>query len=235
MAAVLWVGPGAALSGLSAALLWRVWRGRAPVSHVVTPRRRRSQRAVIVHRARRLDPDHVTRHEGIPVTTVARTLVDLTDVLDAHRLANVVHEAAFHNLFDERETREAMARAHGRRRLRVLERALEAHMRGGAGTRSALEDRFLALIRAAGIPEPLVNTAVATGERRIEVDLHWPHRRLCVEVDGPAHERPRTRAEDRARDRALRAAGFEVLRIAGADIERDPAAAIAGLRERLAG
>ena len=235
MAAVLWAGPGAALSHLSAAVLWRVWRRGARVSHVVTPRGRRSQRGVIVHGARRLDPDQVTRHEGIPVTTVARTLVDLTDVLDEHRLANVLHEAAFRGLLDVAAARDAKARAHGRRRLGVLERALNAHEVGGAGTRSALEDRFLALVRAAGLPEPLVNVAVAAEERRVEVDLHWPHRRLCVEVDGPAHERPRTRAEDRARDQALRAAGYEVVRVTGAEIERDPAAATARLRERLAG
>ena len=51
---------------------------------------------------RRLDPADVTVHKGIPVTTVARTLVDLTDVLDAQELANVIHEAAYRKLFTSR-------------------------------------------------------------------------------------------------------------------------------------
>ena len=97
-------------------------------------------------RCRHLDPRDITTHDGIPVTTVPRTLVDLTDVLDARRLANVLHEAAFHRRFNMAATRAAMSRAAGRRNLGVLETALAAHEAGSAGTRSALEDRVLALV-----------------------------------------------------------------------------------------
>jgi hypothetical protein len=113
-----------------------------------------------IRSCRHLDPRDITTHNGIPVTTVPRTLVDLTDVLDARQLANVLHEAAFRRRFDPAATRAAMARAAGRRNLGTLETALAAHEAGSAGTRSALEDRFLALVASAGIPEPLANVPI---------------------------------------------------------------------------
>jgi hypothetical protein len=131
----------------------------------------------------------------------------------APQLANVIHEAAFRNRFDLEATRQAAERAAGRHELDVLAAALDAHLSGSAGTRSALEDRFLANLTRAGLPDPLVNTKVAG----IEVDLHWPDQALCIEIDGPGHQRPRTRAEDRARDAKLRAAGLDVVRLTGDD------------------
>lgn len=223
MAAVLACGEGAALSHLSAAKLWQIWRRRTSGPDVIAPSYRRSQPGVRVHRCRRLDPRDVTVREGIPVTTVARTLVDLADVLTPEQLANVVHEAAFRERFHAVATRRAMARANGRRNLTVLDRALALNAAGSAGTKSALEDRFLELIRAAGLPDPLPNAAVQTPARRIEVDFLWPERRLCAEIDGSGHRRPRTQAEDRERDAALGAAGYEVVRFSGPTTERDVA------------
>lgn len=215
MAAVLAAGQGAALSHLAAAKLWEIWRRKVTGIDVVAPTRRRQRPGVRVHSSRRLDPRDITVHDGIPVTTVARTLVDLSSMLTAAQLANVIHEAAFRNRFDLASTQQAMARANGRHTLDVLAAALEAHTKGSAGTRSALEDRFLAQVERAGLPEPLVNTKVAD----IEVDFHWPERGLCVEIDGPGHARPRARKEDRARDAALRAAGHEVIRFTGDDLQ----------------
>jgi hypothetical protein len=224
MAAVLWGGEGAVLSHLDAAVLWRVWRGAAGVVDVLTRRRRRNRPGLRAHECRNLDPRDVTRVRGIPVTTVARTLVDLGAVLDVHPLANVIHEAAYRDLFDRAETEAAMERARGHHGIGTLGRAIAAHESGSAGTRSALEDRFLALIRRHGLPEPLVNTKV----EGIEVDLHFPDRRLCVEIDGPGHGRPRTRSHDRARDDALTRAGERILRFTPADLS-DPERVLAQL------
>jgi hypothetical protein len=204
MAAVLGVGEGAALSHLAAAKLWEIWRRRADRIDVVSPRR---SSVLCVHWTRHLDPRDISKRYGIPVTTVPRTLVDLTDVLTPHQLANVIHEAAFRNRFSEPATRAAMERANGRK-LKVLEKALEMNAKGSAGTESDPEDQKLAEIQAAGLPEPLVNVEV----EGIEVDLHWPERKLCLEVDGHGHARPRTRREDAERDQRLRAAGYEVMR-----------------------
>jgi hypothetical protein len=82
----------------------------------------------------------------------------------------VIHEAAFRKLFDERAVRAAIHRANGRHNLHVLNHALELHAAGSAGTKSELEDRFLALASRSAQPEPLVNTKV----QDIEVDFHWP-------------------------------------------------------------
>jgi predicted transcriptional regulator of viral defense system len=211
MAAVLAAGEGAVLSHLAAAKLWEVWRRRVPAAiDVTTPRQRRQRTGIRVHFARHLDPRDVTVHDGIPVTTVARMLVDLSSVQTAPQLANVIHEAAFRNRFDLKATRQAMTRAAGRHELDVLTAALDAHLSGSAGTKSALEDQFLAEIQAQGRPEPLVNTKL----EGIEVDFHWPDQNVCIEIDGPGHERPRTRNEDRARDATLQAAGHEVIRLA---------------------
>jgi hypothetical protein len=166
---------------------------------------------VHVPTCRNLDPRDLTIHRGIPVTTMARTLVDLTDVLTEHQLANVIHEAAFRNRFSERATRAAMARAPGRK-LAALERALAMHAGGSAGTKSELEDQFLAQLPTS-LPSPLVNAGVQTPHKLIEVDFVWPAARLCVEVDGHGHERPRTQQEDAERDRLLNQAGFEVVRV----------------------
>jgi hypothetical protein len=117
---VLAAREGAALSHLAAAKLWEVWRRRVSRIDVVSARR---SSLSYVHWSRRLDPRDVTTRNGIPVTTVARTLVDLTDVLTAHQLANMIHEAAFRNRFSEPAARKAMERANGRRHLHRLSAA----------------------------------------------------------------------------------------------------------------
>jgi Transcriptional regulator, AbiEi antitoxin/Protein of unknown function (DUF559) len=210
MAAVLACGEGAVLSHLSASSMWGFWRRRVVGVDVLVPRRHRSLPGVRIHRYRRLDRRDVTRRNGIPITSVARTLVDLSDVLTPHQLANAIHEAAFHERFSEPATRHAMHRANGRHNLATLTEALALHNSGSAGTRSGNEDWFLSLTAQAGLPLPLVNTKVED----IEVDFHWPDHHLCVEVDGGGHTRPRTKREDKARDRALQQAVHRVVRIA---------------------
>jgi putative AbiEi antitoxin of type IV toxin-antitoxin system/transcriptional regulator with AbiEi antitoxin domain of type IV toxin-antitoxin system/uncharacterized protein DUF559 len=202
MAAVLAAGPGAALSHGAASKHWRIWRGWVDGIDVLVPGNRRTRKGIRVHRVRNLDKRDVTIHRGIPITTPARTLVDLASALTRHQLANVIHEAAFRDLYDDGAVRAAMKRARGRD-LEPLDAALRAHASGSAGTRSALEDQFLATWQG---PEPLVNT-------KIEVDMYWPDQNLVVEIDGPGHERPRTRTEDARRDAALNKAGITTVRL----------------------
>ena len=136
MAAILACGPGAYLASLNAAVHMKLWRRRVTGIHVLAPRKR-SLPGVRVRAYRSLDRRDVTVRDGIPVTTVPRTLVDLSDVLTAHQLANVIHEAAFRKLFDERAVRAAIHRANGRHHLNVLEKALELNKAGSAGTRAS--------------------------------------------------------------------------------------------------
>jgi Protein of unknown function (DUF559) len=217
MAAILASGPGSYLVSLNAAVHMKLWRRRVTGIHVLAPRERRLH-GVRVQTYRRLDPRDVTVRHGIPVTTVPRTLVDLSDVLSPHQLANVIHEAAYRNLFDERAVRAAMTRANGRHKLHVLNTALALNNTGSAGTRSELEDRFLALTSNSGLPEPLVNTQIED----LEVDFHWPSLSLVVEVDGPGHTRPHTKRDDAQRDARLRASGHTVVRILDYEVDHRP-------------
>src|SRR4051794_16112705 len=207
MAAVLAAGERAVLASLSAAVLWRISRWTPDEIFVLAPGKHRPRNDFRLQTCRHLDRRDVTWRHGIPVTTVARTLVDLTDVLTAPQIANVIHEAAFRKRFNEAGTRAAMARANGRANLARLENALTLNARGSAGTKSELEDRFLAHVREAGLPEPEINVKV----EGLEVDFRLGRR--VFEVDGAGHERPRPHAEDEQRDAPLRAAGYDVVRV----------------------
>ena len=217
LAAVFAAGDEAALSHESAAELLQILRYRASVIAVVAPRRR-TIKGVRVHRCMNLDSRDVTTCKGIPVTTVARILVDLSDTHTAAELTNLIHEAAFRSRFHLEATRRTMQRANGRHRLDALEQAIAMHLSGSAGTRSRVEVAILSMLKFSDLPTPLVNTDVL-GE---EVGFHWPERRLIVEVDGPGHRRPRTRREDERRDRELRAGGWTVLRYTAEEIEQRP-------------
>jgi very-short-patch-repair endonuclease len=206
MAAVLAAGEVAVLASLSAAVLWQAWRRRLDTIHVLAPTKRRARAGFEIRTTRSLHPSDHTIHDGIPVTTMARTLVDLTDVLTVHQLANVIHEASFRNRFDRAATRAAVERAHGRRHLQRLEQALTQE---GAGTRSELEDRFLEAFP--DLPRPRVNTRV----HGLEVDFAWPS--LIVEIDGSGHERRRTKRQDARRDAILARAGYAILRLGPGD------------------
>jgi hypothetical protein len=229
LAAVFAAGEGAALDLRAAADLWRIRRGRPAPITVVAPRMVRVE-GVRVHRCNRLDPRDVTVRNGIPVTTVARTIVDLAEVLTVEQLTNVMYEAAFRGLLDLDEVRACAARLSGRHKLEVLEEAIEAHLKGSAGSKSEKEDAFHALGRGKW-PKPIANVKVLGDE----VDAYWPEFKLVVEVDGPRHDRPRARRRDRRLDRDLRAAGYTVLRFTDVEIEQRPESVIAAVQAAMNG
>ena len=156
-----------------------------------------------------LHPRDVTTHKGIPVTTIARMLVDLTDVLNAVRPGERDPRGGVQSTGSANEPRETRWRRRtGATTSRVLERALELTRRGSAGLKSRDEAAFLSMLK--DLPEPLVNTKL----HGIEVDFHWPAYKLVVEVDGPGHGRPRTKRDDERKQAILRAAGYAVIRSA---------------------
>lgn len=231
MAATLAVGRDAALSHVAAASLHGILRGRPPERiDVVTSRRHHGVTGIRVHESRFLEPTDIARRRGIPVTSVPRTLLDLGDVLDAYQLAHVIHEAAFRRKLNERAVRAMLARGRGRRAVTVLGRALELHASGSAGSRSGLEDEFRRMLERHGAPTPLVNTRIHTAGGAIEADFWWPDHRLCVEVDGSGHDRPRTKAEDRRRDTVLEREGVDVIRCTPHEIDRTARLVAARLR-----
>jgi hypothetical protein len=219
MAAVL--AADGVLSHRPAGTLLRVSRFHSPLPHVLVPRRHHPIEGIVMHECRSLDPRDVTARRGIPVTTVPRLLLDLADDHTVWQVTNVMHEAAFRKLLDIGAIRGMLGRSNGRRGVAVVARALELHVAGSAGTRSTLEDTFLALV--ADLPEPLVNMD-CEGE---EVDCRWG--RLVIEVDGPGHLRPAVKLADARRDRKLREAGYTVLRFTDVEIETDPQGVVARL------
>ena len=124
---------------------------------VIVPGHRRPQAGFRLRTCRNLSPRDIVIVDRIPVTSVARTLVDLSDDKDTDELAFMIHEAAYLGIFSFEATRAAMARANGRRNLDRLEAALELHRSGSAGTRSKLEKRFRRLVKGAGLPAPRSN------------------------------------------------------------------------------
>jgi very-short-patch-repair endonuclease len=223
MAAILAAGQGAALAGMCAAALMRVTKFEPDEIEVIVPAHRRPQAGFRLRTCRNLDPRDIVIVDRIPVTTVARMLVDLTDSKDVDELASLMHEAAYRGKLSLPATRAAMVRANGRRNLHRLEEALQLHVSGSAGTRSRLERRFRRLVQGAGLPVPRSNTIV----NGFEVDLYWPG--VCVEIDGPPHARPRTQVDDRIRDAALRAAGYVLLRFSEDDLNQRPELLVAAV------
>jgi very-short-patch-repair endonuclease len=110
----------------------------------------------------------------------------------------------------------------------VLRRLLESEP---AFTRSELEERFLALVRDAGLPEPEVNAEVGP----YEIDFLWRAQRLAVELDGWSFHSDRAAFEDdRRRDADLVARGFRVIRITWRELENNAVAVPARIAAALA-
>jgi very-short-patch-repair endonuclease len=226
MAAVLACGPGAVLSHASAAALWEL--GPAPGSPIAVTVAghggRGARPGLVVHRSQRFDP--VVR-DGIPVTTPARTLVDLAPLVSRRRLERAADEAERLCLCDARDLEAILASEPCRPGTGALRRLLAAHALGSTLTRSALEERFLGLCRRQGLPPPLVNAPVLD----YTVDFLWPDSALVVEVDGYAsHGTRRAFQEDRVRDARLTAAGLRTLRFTHRDVVRAPAVVASRVR-----
>jgi Protein of unknown function (DUF559) len=211
LAAVLACGPGAVLSHRSAAAHWGLLATNAARVDVTAPATRRGQRTVRLHRTRSLDARDTTTHEGIPITTVARTLLDLAATTRPERLEKALAQAEHLRLYDHRAVTDAIARANGHRGTAAL---AQATAREPKWARNNLEAHFLRLARGAGLPEPLVNHALdAPDYGYCEVDFFWPKQKLVVETDGwETHGTRASFERDRARDAALTAAGLRVVR-----------------------
>lgn len=236
MAAVLAAGEGAVLSHRDAAALHGLCRpGDHRRVHVTTPARAAGTAKVQVHRTSVLDARRdVAVVEGIPATSVARTLVDLAGVVRRDRLAAALEEAERGRVLDVRAIEDALSRTrqrsgHGHAAIRVGLAQLAAA--GTQLTRSALERAFLALLDAHGLPRPRANAWIGD----MEVDASWPRQRVAVELDGwGAHATRAAFARDRERSNALQARGWVVLRFTHGQVTREPAGVARAVRDALA-
>jgi very-short-patch-repair endonuclease len=228
MAAVLACGPEAVLAGAAAAYVLGILKSQAaPRAQVVALTARRIP-GVVVRRGRggiaRLDYGQA---RGIPVTSPARTLVDLAGALRADQLARCVHEAMVLHHLTPQSVEKALARnptAPGARKLRRVLRGDERV------TLSRLERRFLALLRDAGLPLPETN-ARAGGRC---VDCRWAAQRLTVELDGYRFHASRFAWEqDRRREREAYARGDQFRRFTWEDVVERPGPILRELRALL--
>jgi hypothetical protein len=231
MAAVLACGPKAVLSHGSAAALWRIRTTSAPRIDVTVEAHHRSDRAgITVHVARHLREDDRTVHEGIPVTTVARTLLDLAETVSPTQLRRAFEEADRLELIDMRLMDELLARARGRHGVKPLAALLLSHRGPPPLTRSTLERQFHELCRKSGLPLPSLNVSAAG----LEVDALWRDERLVVELDGFEFHRGRAAFErDRQRDAALQMAGYRVLRVTHRRLQSEPTRVVEAVRALL--
>ena len=220
LGAVLASGRGAVLSHRSAADHWGILRtNRAPIEVTVEARGTRAKRPGIdLHCVRSLDPRDLTVLRGIPVTTVARTLVDLCSVLPDRMVERALEQSHVLRLVHSGALEEILGRTPGRRSA-VLRRLLEVQTRAPTLTRSELEEAFLALCRRGGLPDPEVNTHL----HGYEVDFLWRAQRRVVEVDGHAFHSERGAFErDRRKDVDLELAGFPVTRFTHDQVMYEP-------------
>jgi hypothetical protein len=218
LAAVLSSGPRALLSHLSAAWLWEI-SGSAPAPFsVTTPVRRKPRPPIHLHEARLLTEDDRAVRDGIPVTALPRTLLDLAATVRFDWLERMVERAEDREIFDLRAVEELLDRTvghHGHGRLR---KAIALY-KPTSFTRSTLERRFLELVVEAGLPQPRTNYV----EHGFELDCYWPEHRFAVELDvfethgsRAAFERDRKRQED------LLLLGVVMTRVTGPRMEREP-------------
>jgi very-short-patch-repair endonuclease/predicted transcriptional regulator of viral defense system len=231
-AALLAYGPEAVLSHQSASVLWGLRRPRWRAIHVTARGGRQGtqrRQGIWIHRCK-LRSEEATTWEGIPVTTVARTLFDLSEVASYEELKKTAEAADRRNLLRLRELEEVCERGRGRRALRPVRRLL-VELGAPAEGRSPLEIRFAEFLRDHRIPAPAQNVLVLGHE----VDALWPAAKLVVELDSWEHHGHRAAFErDRARDPKLLLAGYRTIRVTHRRLDDEPEQLAAEIRALLA-
>lgn len=232
MAAVLACGDGAVLSHRSAAGLWEILPAPTPPDpiEVTVLRSPRRKPGIRVYRVLSLPPDEATHVEGIPVTSPARTLLDVAGVANLRDLERAVARAERSGLVTRRRIA-ALLERYPRRSGSVALRALIEGPASPALTRSEAEERFLEIVRRGQLRTPETNVVV----EGFEVDFLWRSERFVVEVDGFAyHAAPSAFERDRRRDAVLGTHGYRVLRVTWSQLESEPEAVLVRVAQMLA-
>jgi hypothetical protein len=165
-----------------------------------------------------LAPQDFVVHQGIPVTSAARTLLDLSAVVRAPDLATAIDRAERSGIFDLTAVFEVLDRANGRRGAKALRRAIASYE--PSTQKSVLERRFKALLRTApDIPPPAFNAVVEGEQTTHEVDAFWAEQQLAIQLDGfEFHRTRRDRERDAASDADLELVGQRVMRLTWDDV-----------------
>lgn len=224
-AAVRACGEKALLSGRAAGHLLGLLKGSPVEPEVTAPAERRIEG--LRTRRSQIDPREATKWRGIPVTTPARTLVDLAAIVEVDELARACHEAGVLHRTTPGQVHAVLARRPNRSGAAELRRVLRGEVRVAL---SRLERRFLELLQGDELALPQTNRTA--GGRR--VDCRWPELRLTVELDGYRYHGSRHAWEqDRRREREARARGDEFRRYTYGDVFEHPRLMLRELRELL--
>jgi very-short-patch-repair endonuclease len=229
MAAVLAASPSVA-SHLSAGWLWGLLQSRPGTLHVSCRRSRHAKRPFVTHTADLARAD-LARRDGIPVTSLARTILDLAVDSRERTVRRFIRRADDDKTFDLRAMEDLLVRTKGHRGQAKVRAALEIYDETPAFTRSDLEKRFLEVVREAGLPAPSMNYFV----EGYEIDAWWTEARFGVELDiFETHGSRLSFEEDRERDDELLLAGIETTRVTGPRLAREPDAVVESVRRHLA-
>jgi very-short-patch-repair endonuclease len=227
MAATLAAGPHAVIGHYPAAVLWDLRPPRDGPMEVTVPADRRDRDGIRIHRAT-LHRRDITRRHGIPVTSAARTLLDIAATEPTTELERALNEAGLQRRVTAHSLNEQFSRYPHHRGTAALRKATEA---GPHLTRSDLERIALDLIRRARLPEPDTNVRI----EGYEVDLVWRDHNLIVEIDSWAFHSMRSSFEqDRRRDQQLTTAGYRVIRVTDRQLTNEPELVVASLTRALA-
>jgi hypothetical protein len=229
MAAVLASYPSVA-SHLSAGWLWGLLQSRPGTVHITSRSPRPRKRPFIVHTAD-LAPADLARRDGIPVTSLARTILDLAVDSRPRTVSRFIRLADDDKNFDLRAMEDLLHRTKGHRGQAKVRAALEIYDETPVFTRSDLEKRFFEVVTAGGLPAPSMNCFVAG----YEIDAYWAEVRFGVELDVfGTHGSRLSFEEDRVRDDELLLAGIETTRVTGPRLAREPEAVVESVRRHLA-
>lgn len=238
LAAVLASGDGAVLSHGSAAELLDLWdRRTSPIDVIAPSQSGRKIREIRWHNVRRPMPDEVEGRDGIPCTTVSRTLTDMAGRISRASLRRLVEQAAVLRQLDVREVDRVLAR--GRRRgapnLRAVLDVWRSDDERVPILRSPLEAKLLPVLLESGVPRPECNAKLRIdGGRPVEIDMLWRDQRLAIESDGEATHGTRGAFQaDRRRGQRLVAAGYRVAAVTWRQAEDEPEAVVARIKRML--
>jgi hypothetical protein len=229
MAAVLALDPSVA-SPLSAGWLWGLLRSQPGTVHLTSRSPRPGKRSFVVHRSDLAAVDRAIK-DGIPVTSLSRTILDLA--VDSHpkTVARQIERADEAKVFDLREMRGLLDRSKGHRGEPKVRAALDTYRPERKFTRSGFERRFLEVVREPGLPEPAMNVFVAGHE----LDAYWEEARFGAELDTyETHGSRLSFEDDRVRDDDFLLAGIDTTRVTETRLERKPDAVVESLRRHLA-
>jgi len=235
MAAVLACGEGALLSHASGAALRDLRPTAAARIDVTIPRPSPITRPGIrIHRHPDLTSVDITEVDGIPVTSVSRTLLGLATFLHEPQLERACDQAVVLDAFDMREMEDLLRRSHGQRGVARLRNVLARGDLGCDVPASGLETRYRELCAQAGLPKPEINRYILLGDEYHRVDFLWRRERVVIETDGNRyHSTGWQRARDHNRDALLTQHGYRHARITEDTITDDPIQAIATARSLL--